>query len=72
MVAKYTGATADWARSAPGAGTDAFEQGTKLSVAPGGQVLVTGWFTGSATFGGVTLESQGAEDMFFARLLTPN
>lgn len=72
MVAKYTGTTADWARSAPGAGTDAFEQGTKLSVTPGGQVLVTGWFTGSATFGGVTLESHGAEDMFFARLLTPN
>jgi hypothetical protein len=71
IVAKYTGTTTDWARSAPGAGTDAFEQGTKLSVAPAGQALVTGWFTGSATFGGVTLQSQGAEDIFFARLLVP-
>ncbi len=72
LVAKYTGTTADWARTAPGAGTDAFEQNTKLSVAPGGIILVTGWFTDSATFGGVTLNSQGAEDMFFARLRTPN
>jgi len=70
LVAKYRGATADWVRTAPGAGTDAFEQDAKVSVAPGGQVLVTGWFIGSATFGGVTLQSQGAEDMFFARLLT--
>src|SRR5258708_14186860 len=72
MVAKYTGTIADWARSPPGPGTDAFEPVLKRSVSPGGQVLVTGWFTGTAIFGGVTLESQGAEDMFFARLLTPN
>jgi hypothetical protein len=71
LVAKYTGTVSDWAKTAPGAGTGVFEQDTKLFVAPGGQVLVTGWFTGSATFGGVTLESQGAEDVFFARLLTP-
>jgi hypothetical protein len=70
MVAKYTGATLDWAKSAPGAGTGAPEQDTKLSVAPDGEILVTGWFTGSATFGEVTLESQGAEDIFFARLLS--
>ena len=70
MVAKYTGATLDWAKSAPGAGTGAPEQDTKLSVAPDGEILVTGWFTGSAAFGEVTLDSQGAEDIFFARLLS--
>jgi hypothetical protein len=71
MVTKFTGSTADWTKTAPGAGTNAFEQDSKLSLAPGGEILVTGWFTGTATFGGVTLESQGAEDMFFARLLGP-
>jgi hypothetical protein len=72
IVAKYTGATSDWTKRAPGAGTGGLEQDTKLFLAPDGEILVTGWYTGSATFGRVTLESQGAEDMFFARLLTQN
>ena len=71
-VAKCTGKAVDWIREAPGAGTNVFEQDAKLSLAPGGVVLLTGAYAGTATFGTVTLESQGAEDMFFARLFSLN
>jgi hypothetical protein len=70
IIAKFTGATVDWTRSAPGAGTGSQEQDSRLSLGLDGEILVTGWFTGTATFGPSTLVSHGAEDMFFARLLT--
>jgi hypothetical protein len=70
IVAKFTGATVDWTRSAPGAGTGSQEQDSRLSLGLDEEILVTGWFTGTATFGPSTLVSHGAEDMFFARLLT--
>ena len=56
-----------WAKKANGAGTEQFESGNpRLSVIPGGGVLVTGAYLDTAVFGDITLQSAGAEDIFLA------
>jgi hypothetical protein len=73
FVARYDASgTLLWVRQGGGAGED---RGlAAAAVAGDGSVLVTGFFSGSATFGAdgpapapVTLVSQGAEDIFLAR-----
>lgn len=54
-----------WAVRAGGTGADA---GYGVAVAADGSCYVTGAFNGTATFGGVTLVSAGAEDVFIAKL----
>ncbi len=53
-----------WARSAGGAGS---ESGSGVAIDKSGNVVVTGYFGGTATFGGTTLTSAGAYDVFVAR-----
>ncbi|MCX4245304.1 nucleotide-binding protein [Paraliomyxa miuraensis] len=55
-----------WALSAGGVGHD---QGYDLALAPGGEIVVTGAFTTSLDFGGVSsaLTSAGLRDIFLAR-----
>ena len=67
FVLKYGTAGLVWAKKANGAGTDQFESGNpRLSVIPGGGVLVTGAYLDTAVFGDITLQSAGAEDIFLA------
>ncbi len=55
-----------WVKKADGAGTNAFEE--RIAVESEDMVLVTGAFQNTATFGGLTLSSAGAEDVFLAEL----
>jgi hypothetical protein len=45
-----------------------YQFGTSLAVDPAGDVLLTGYFTGSVDFGGGALTSAGNEDVFVAKL----
>ncbi|HZF47198.1 MAG TPA: hypothetical protein VE093_01035 [Polyangiaceae bacterium] len=45
-----------------------YQFGTSLAVDPAGDVLLTGYFTGSVDFGGGALASAGNEDVFVAKL----
>ena len=56
-----------WAKCAGGTGSD---KGAGIAVDPNGNIYVTGFFSGTATFGTTTLTSQGAEDVFVAKLDT--
>ncbi|MCX6358080.1 MAG: hypothetical protein NT045_09470, partial [Candidatus Aureabacteria bacterium] len=53
-----------WAKRA--GGTD-WDEGCGIASLADGSVLVTGWFSGTATFGSDTLTSAGDRDMFIAR-----
>jgi hypothetical protein len=53
-----------WAHSAGGADS---ESGSGVAIDKSGNVVVTGYFGGTATFGGTTLTSAGAYDVFVAR-----
>ena len=53
-----------WARKAGGSGEDV---GAGVAVDRAGNIHVTGSFSGSATFGGVTLNSGGGRDVFVAK-----
>jgi len=53
-----------WARRAGGSSSD---YSLDLAVGPGGYVSVTGYFSGTATFGGTRLSSAGGYDIFAAR-----
>ncbi len=66
FLARYSGATGNcqWAKFIGGAGPDA---GLGVAVASNGDVVVTGYFSGSANFGGVQLTSLGLSDIFLAR-----
>lgn len=56
-----------WAQRAGGTGSDVADaQG--IAALPDGSSIVTGYFSGTATFGGTTLTSSGADDMFTAKL----
>jgi hypothetical protein len=55
-----------WAKKADGAGTNAFDQ--RMAVESEDTVLVTGAFQNTATFGGITLNSAGVEDVYLAEL----
>jgi hypothetical protein len=64
FVVKYgTDGRVLWARRAGGVGMDA---GVAVSVDPMGNARVTGAFSGTAEFGGVTVQSAGERDMFLA------
>jgi hypothetical protein len=65
FVAKYTsGGGLSWAVSVGGQGTDS---GDGVVLDSSGDVLVTGSFEGSGNFGGISLSSNGAKDIFVAR-----
>ncbi|WP_192823092.1 SBBP repeat-containing protein [Rufibacter sp. LB8] len=65
LVVKYNAAgTAVWAKSAGGAEDD-YTRG--FAVDGAGNLSVTGYFSGAATFGATTLTSVGAQDIFVAR-----
>ena len=58
-------APASWAVSAGGSGINS---GKGISVDNAGNSLVTGWYTGTATFGTSTLSAKGGWDVFVAKL----
>jgi hypothetical protein len=66
FLARYSGTTGNcqWAKFVGGTGQDA---GLGVAVASNGDVVVTGYFQGSANFGGVQLTSVGLSDIFLAR-----
>ena len=53
-----------WARSAGGNGYDGAND---LAVDPDGNIIVTGYFDSTATFGGYILNSAGSSDIFIAK-----
>jgi hypothetical protein len=57
-----------WVKKADGAATNAFPDSLRIAVESEDTVLVTGVFQNTATFGGLTLNSGGAEDVFLAEL----
>ena len=54
-----------WAVAA--AGTDQLDS-TGIALSAKGEIFVSGNFTGSGTFGGISLAGQGADDIFVAKL----
>jgi hypothetical protein len=65
FLAKYDqNGLLQWARRAGGAGADA---GSHVAVDAAGNVCITGWFNGSASFGSVTLTNGGDYTAFIAR-----
>lgn len=69
FVLKYTAGSLAWAAVADGAGAQTYEQGLRLSTRPGSnKVFVTGEYSGTATFGDITLHSAGAENVFAMEL----
>lgn len=66
FVAKYsTNGVLQWAQGFGGASTDA---GTGIAVSPSGSIYVVGYYLNSATFGGITLTSNGGGDGFLVKL----
>jgi hypothetical protein len=64
-VAKFDGSgNAQWARHAGGG---EYNEGSKLALDSAGNCYVTGYFSGTANFGGVVLTSSGSGDMFVAK-----
>ncbi len=64
FVAKYNSSgTPQWVRSAGGTGTD---YGAGIAVDAAGNVYVTGYYQGTASFGGISSTSAGLYDIFVA------
>ena len=57
-----------WAKRADGAGTNAFADSPRIAVESEDTVLVIGSFQNTATFGGLTLNNAGLEDIYLAEL----
>ena len=57
----------NWLWAVKAGGTE-FDKGHDIAVDNAGNAWVTGYFTGTATFGNQTLTSSGEEDIFVARL----
>ncbi len=55
-----------WAKQAGSTGNDTHGQGIALN--SGGEIFVTGYFRGTAVFGGVSLASSGNKDIFAAKM----
>lgn len=65
FVAKMTtGGVFQWIKKAGGSGDD---QGHAISNDSGGNVYVTGFFTGTANFSGTSISSKGGTDVFIAK-----
>jgi hypothetical protein len=65
FVAKFgTGGQLEWLNTAGGSSDD---QANAIGVDKDGNVVIAGYFSGSAQFGGETLTSVAAKDMFVAR-----
>ena len=65
FVAKYDGdGKILWARRAGGS---SFDEGAGIAVDVSGNCYVTGYFSGTGTFGGVTLTSRGNGDIVIAK-----
>lgn len=65
FVLKYTAGSLAWAVEADGAGTQNYEQALRLATRSGStKVFLTGAYSGTATFGNITLHSAGADDVF--------
>jgi hypothetical protein len=65
FVGRITAGNWDWVVKAGGTSSD---QCQDIAVDDGGNSTITGYFYGSATFGGTGLSSQGSNDIFVARL----
>lgn len=73
FIGKYSSAgSVLWARGVVGAGTDPNSVGSAVAVDGGGNVIVTGYFTGSANFGAQSLTSFGDWDVFIAKYSSTN
>jgi hypothetical protein len=65
FVAKYsTDGVFQWVKKAGGSGND---EGYAVSADISGNCYVTGYFSGNASFSGVPLSSNGAQDIFIAK-----
>jgi len=66
FVAKYDGdGNFLWVKQAGGSG---FERGREIATDGSGNIVLTGDFGGTATFGDTTLTSAGSQDIFIAKL----
>ena len=65
FVGRMTNGQWDWVERAGSSNSD---QCHDIAVDDGGNVTITGYFYGTATFGSSTLSSRGSNDMFVARL----
>ncbi|HEY0029400.1 MAG TPA: SBBP repeat-containing protein, partial [Bacteroidia bacterium] len=65
FIAKYTtGGSFQWVKRAGGSGDD---EGYAISNDPSGNLYMTGYFSGTAKFGGVSVTSKGGTDVFIAK-----
>jgi hypothetical protein len=65
FIAKYTtSGVFQWAKRAGGSGDD---EGFAISNDTGGNIYVTGYFSGTASFNGVPLTTKGGTDIFIAK-----
>jgi hypothetical protein len=67
FVGRMTNGQWDWVEKAGGSSSD---QCHDIAVDDGGNITITGYFYGSATFGSQSLSSRGSNDMFVSRLDT--
>lgn len=64
LVGLVNGQSFDWAKAAGGGGSD---QAYAITTDNEGNNYVTGWFSGSAHFGDIVLNSEGGKDVFIAK-----
>jgi len=67
FVAKFSGANGSHLWSKRFGSADFFDAGVGTAVDSSGNVVVTGWFTGTVDFGGENLTSAGIDDVFVAQ-----
>ncbi|AUX39972.1 uncharacterized protein SOCE26_013670 [Sorangium cellulosum] len=73
FLGKYTSSGAlVWARGVVGAENDPLGVGSGIAVDGSGNVIVTGYFTGTASFGAQTLTALGDWDVFVAKYSSTN
>ena len=67
FVAKFSGANGSHLWSKRFGSADFFDAGVGVALDSSGNVVVTGWFTGTVDFGGDNLTSAGIDDVFVAQ-----